>query len=79
MEEKDNQYPIIGEENKDERHEGVLLLRVDAESKTTAENCGLWWCIREWEVYEQDEDNKFWLSVSSYAIQKSFVKRLARS
>ena len=73
-------YPILSgdiEEAKDERSPGVLLLASDADSKTTAEDCGVWWYIREWEIYRR-ANITYWFARSGYSIPKAHIKAMAR-
>lgn len=68
-------FQIDGE--KDERFEGVFLLGGNVKSKKTAENCGLYWFIRDWAVDDFDGEDH-WHSHSSFVIQKEHIKTLAR-
>ena len=71
--------PILStseEGEKDERFEGVILLECGSESKQTAENCGMWWYIRDWELYEVD-GQAHWIVRSGHTISKKTIKLLA--
>ena len=72
-------YPIMSAsvpDAKDERSPGVVLLFSDADTKVTAEDCGLWWYIRDWEAHDHD-GLTYWFDRSGYAIQKDMIKQLA--
>ena len=69
--------PILEVDNeKDERFEGVLLIDGDDETKKTAEDCGLWWYIRDWEIQNIDGSN-YWFARSGFSLSKSMVNKLA--
>jgi len=72
----DKDIPIIniGEE-KDDRFDGVVLLEHSSNEKKTAEDCGLWWYIREWEILTLDGDT-YWFTRSGYSISKDIIKQL---
>ena len=68
--------PILSSDSaKDERSPGVVLLSFSDNEKTTAEDCGAWWYIREWEV-ETFSGRDCWFDRSGYSIQKDIVKQL---
>ena len=69
------ELPCIGDE-KDERYDDVILIDWAAELKTTAENRGLWWYIRDWEIHELF-GKRYWFNHSGYTIRKSIIKLLA--
>jgi len=72
-----------GEEGKDERFENVILFEHEKysdveEYKTTAENDGDCWRIRDWEL-TSDGSEYFWFCRSMYTIQKDLIKKLANT
>ena len=74
---------VCGKEEKDERFENVILLEhvkySDFEQdKTTAENDGDCWIIRDWEL-TSDGGEYFWFCRSMYTIQKDLIKKLANT
>ena len=71
--------PAIGMDGeKDERSDGVVLLEVlDDENKTTAEDCGSYWQIRDWEVHELLPGKPHWFSRHGYTMDKDMVAKLA--
>lgn len=63
-------------ELKDERFDNVILVDITEEGqKTTAENCGTYWLIVDWETL-QIEDVAHWFCGSSYRLEKSLVDTL---
>lgn len=69
-------WPIIsGNEAQDERADGVFILDGDHEGKTTAEDMGEYWYIREWEPMTHNEV-LYWFDRSGYSIYKDTVKKL---
>ena len=67
---------IMGtDEEKDERFDGVVLLEHSADEKTTAEDCGLWWYIRSWELTTFD-GNTYWRARGGSGISKDIIKQL---
>jgi len=64
-------------DNQDERGENVHLIVVSGDcDKTTAEDCGDYWMILDWELHDHDE-TKIWFERSGYSISKDFIKQLA--
>ena len=68
-------YPMDGE--KDERFEGVILLEGGEIEKKTAEDCGSFWHIRDWEVLESGGVNH-WFCRSGYTLDKELIAKLAK-
>ena len=69
--------PILGVgDEKDERFDGVRLIHSDNETKKTAEDCGLWWYIRDWEI-EKIDGLDHWFARSGFSLSKSMIKKLA--
>lgn len=73
MERLENTHPF--EEDRDESYEGVTLLSFEADLKVTAEDCGAYWYIRNWEKY--DDGINSWFSGSGYSIDKEMVAKLS--
>jgi len=64
------------DDNQDERGDNVYLIEVSEEhDKTTAEDCGDYWMIRDWELHDHGK-TKVWFERCSYAIDKAIIKQL---
>lgn len=62
----------------DERAGSAVLLEVlDDENKTTAEDCGAYWQLRDWEVVELLPGKPHWFCRHGYTMDKSMVSKLA--
>ena len=61
--------------NSDERADNVHLVESYEDEKTTAEDCGDHWQIRDWEL-GADTMGKFWFDRSAYSISKTLVLTL---
>jgi hypothetical protein len=64
---------------KDERFDGVILLWDGDEEKTTAEDCGEYWHIREWEIFTSatEDGKRYWFCRSGNSLSKDIVRKLA--
>ena len=72
-------HPIVScDNNQDERGNNVHLLEHDADCKTTAEDYGDCWMIRDWELHTGPDSNFFWFERSGYSIGKDIIARLAK-
>lgn len=69
-------YQIDGE--KDERFAGVKLLGIIGDDKTTAEDCGMYWHIRDWEIDDLRGYGQCWVSRSGYTIDKGILAELIK-
>ena len=67
---------LVCDGEKDERFDGVKLISSTVDEKVTAENCGHWWYIRDWEIYEKDGID-YWFCRSGYTITKEMIKLLS--
>lgn len=71
--------PVMGmDDEKDERSDGVVLLEVfDDENKTTAEDRGSYWYLRDWELTEVLPGTPYWFCRRGYAIDKDMIAKLS--
>lgn len=58
-------------DEKDERSDGVFLLSVSDGEKKTAEDCGEFWQIRDWEI--MDVEGPHWFCSWSYSVSKDVI------
>lgn len=60
----------------DERSDFVILLSADGdEDKTTAEDCGDFWQVRDWEITASCE-GPMWFCRFAYSIEKTLISKL---
>ena len=70
--------PLLDEDAKDERFDGVILVEYSDGDKTTAEDCGVYWYIRNFEIMDI-KGKQFWFSRFGYSISKKIIEQLEKA